>query len=93
MHVIGMETEEGRGRFAKEYGDEEFYALPYIKEFGCPPPGFFALHFGEGESVENSERARRVAQLPLVVIGTPGHMVLADAEMLLRDYERLARAA
>jgi hypothetical protein len=65
----------------------------HIRNFGCPPPGFFALHFGEGESVENSERARRVEQLPLVVIGTPGHMVPADAEILLRDYERLALAA
>jgi hypothetical protein len=31
MHVIGMNTQEGRGRFAREFGDEEFYCLPYIR--------------------------------------------------------------
>lgn len=93
MYVVGMNTEDGQGRFARDYTDEGFYGLPYIREFGCVAPGFFALHFKEGESVETSERAGRVAQMPFVVIGTSDHLVYADAELLLLNFERAALAA
>lgn len=87
VHIIGMTTEEGRGRFAKQFTDEEFYRLPYIREFGCVPSGFFAWHLEETENVETSERVRMIAELPYVVISTTERVEHADAELVLLNYE------
>lgn len=88
VHMIGMTTGEGRGRFAKQYTDAEFYRLPFIREYGCVPPGFFAWHLEETENVETSERVRMIAELPYVVLETGGRVEHADAELVLLNYER-----
>ena len=89
MHIIGIIVEGQRGRFVQEYGDEAFYALPYISRWGCLPDGLIAWQLEAGENIENSERVREIAKLPIAYVG----VCEADAEVVLLEYERVRLAA
>jgi hypothetical protein len=85
LHIIGIIVEGQRGRFVQEYSDEAYYALPYIRLWGCLPNCLFAWHLNDGENIENSQRVREIARLPVAYMG----MREADAELVLLEYERV----
>ena len=84
VHIIGIIVEGVRGRFEGEFTDEEYYALPFIRIWGCLPEGMLAWHLEDGETVETSERVREIGQLPLAYAGTRR----ADAREVLLEAER-----
>jgi hypothetical protein len=83
LHIIGIIVGGRRGRFVQEYDDAAYYRLPYIRLWGCLPPGMLAWHLNEGENIETSERVREIARLPIAYLGPRE----ADAEAVLLAYE------
>lgn len=83
LHILGIIVEGARGRFVQEFTDEQYYALPYIRRFGCLPPTILAWHINAGEDIENSERVREIGALPVAYVGRRE----ADAEQVLLAYE------
>lgn len=62
-HIFGRRIDGKLGRFVGEYDDEKFQELT---KDGLPA-GWVAWHFEEGETYDNSKRARAVAKVPVIV--------------------------
>jgi hypothetical protein len=50
-HVVVTEEAGRRVRLQGVFTDEEFFALPLVKQYGCFPAGYAACHFGDEDGV------------------------------------------
>lgn len=68
-HFFGIRLDDGKlARFSMPVRDAEFQALT-AKGL---PVGWVAWHIPDGENVDNSERCRELAKLPIVVLISGG---------------------
>lgn len=67
-HYFGIRLNGKLSRFCSPVQDEEFRALT---SRGLPV-GWVAWHIRDGENVDNSERCRELAKLPIVVLVSGG---------------------
>lgn len=67
-HFFGIRIQGRLARFVGSVRDPEFQSLT---QSGLPA-GWVAWHIPDGETVENSERCRELARIPIVVLISGG---------------------
>lgn len=89
-HFFGIKLGDQRGRFYKEFTDQEFDALVFGQLGGRLPVGVFAWHLGDNEDITNSLRVQEIGKLPIVTSSWGGYWIEPEEALvkMARDEER-----